>query len=562
MKNRLSLLFLLLFFSFLKAQVPCRAWSLGFDNKITTMVQGAQGTWFLGGSHGFPQMVFSDAYCCEISAEGDLLRERVFHFAEQAEVTAMVPLPDGRCIVGGNTRGCDVGFSGFLLLLNPNNLTQWIKVKNVNTLEGHFPYILSLALSSDGKTVMALGEEDGETKVQRYDIETGNLLSEVILPQRFQVITPELGAADFLLAGDDGVWRLKDGALQQLLSQTGPFLQVLAGPQGDYYCLLPYGNLLRCNWNNGSGLIKEIYLGFNASDMRLIGSDIAVCGDGKVVLLDAALNKISSFLLPEGFTATHIGPYGAQACLLAGQEHHQTSHNYWMQAFTWDGTPLQQGTDAALSDLTALTEPVATYNPIGAVPLWEVSGGTFSVRLHNKGSVPLESVTIASSGFGALIPIFCPTDGYYLRVFTDLYLAPGADTVLLLDVITAPYVSFIHPWSFCVWTVAPNHLPDIKGSNNSTCASFDITIAVGDPAAPGVLPIFPNPATDEIFVQMPAGMEASNCLIFNLEGRLMAEFATSGYPASGGRSLNIAQLPPGLYFLQTGGVWGKFIKAR
>jgi hypothetical protein len=70
------------------------------------------------------------------------------------------------------------------------------------------------------------------------------------------------------------------------------------------------------------------------------------------------------------------------------------------------------------------------------------------------------------------------------------------------------------------------------------------------------LKMYPNPVSHELHIENANWVSGETIQIFNLSGRLVARFATSG----GTTTINVSHLPTSMYILRVGNFSEKFVK--
>ena len=80
---------------------------------------------------------------------------------------------------------------------------------------------------------------------------------------------------------------------------------------------------------------------------------------------------------------------------------------------------------------------------------------------------------------------------------------------------------------------------------------LNVTADVTGPGGKNILLVYPNPARNQLDIQRETGIEPADITIFNAAGeRIPVNHVPSSSAGSGIQSLDISQLPPGVYFLE------------
>lgn len=568
MKN----LYLLLLLPALFAGAQNQAWQAGYAANVNVLTQTAAQRWLVAGTAGDPTLLFGSAYIAETTADG-FFRENHFNLLERSEVLAALPLPDGRLLVAGSADGCDFGFSGFIRLLDANGLEVWTAIRDIQTPGGApVPRVTGMVVSNNGELIAV-----GEQQIQVYDLESGGLLLEnQIASGHLTGIIQSPAGNGYMVCGSAGVYHMDDNLHLNLVfnnsAQSVPYIKIVADDSGLFSALRSDGKIYQGVWVNGSVVHTLHDPGFKAHDLFPYNKGLALCGrhqgKNRVDLLDSTLVTYKSFTLPDPDLFAQRIHFVPNGIVLAGVEMHgpsprtwsgygtygSGSRNFWLQYFTTDGTPLETGADAALTQMVTHTPPKASPAGGGAPwPLWSVTGGTFSVQVENTGGKALNEVHVLAGNYGYDIPFICPSEAYIIQEFTGLNLQPGADTTLYIGPVWAPYVQVVSPWKLCLWVTAPNGKTDLNHHNDFVCQSFQLTISNHEPDAAEVV-LYPNPARDALYLQT-AGGQPGLCRIFNAAGQLVSEQT----PAAD-LHIEVSRLEAGFYLLQTEEGWGKFIK--
>jgi hypothetical protein len=104
--------------------------------------------------------------------------------------------------------------------------------------------------------------------------------------------------------------------------------------------------------------------------------------------------------------------------------------------------------------------------------------------------------------------------------------------------------------TFCVFVSAPNNLSDRDETNDISCVSHSFTVGLSEYFNNSTLVVYPNPATDQIFIQsdnreFPADATFN---LFDLQGRL--HLSNNLQSGSTIHQIDMSHLSSGIYFLQ------------
>lgn len=568
--------YLLLLFPSFFAGAQNQAWQTDYAASVNVLTQTPNQRWLVAGVAGDPNLAFGRG--CYAETGKDFFFERSFNLLERTEVHAAVPLPDGRLLLAGSADGCDFGYSGFIRLLDADGVEVWTVIRDWQIPSPHVPHVAGMVVTAQQELIVV-----GETFIQKYDLETGVLWAEYETGEGyFTGIAALPGNNEYVVCGSDGVFKLNydDLSVSDIypdISSSTRFIKIVADNNGFFTALRNDGRLYQGFYLPDGSVVHTLKdPGFQVHDLVPHNKGLALCGrhqdKTRVDLLDSTLTAYKSFTLHDPDKYAQRIDVTDSEIVLAGVELHgpsprawfdnatngSGSRNFWLQQYTFDGWPLENGTDAALSKMFTHTLPKAT--PVSGStpwPMWSVAGGTFSVQLENTGSETLNEVHILAGNYGYDIPFICPAASYVNFKFVGLGLAPGADTTIYLGHVGTLFTQVITPWKLCFWVTAPNGKTDLNHDNDFICEEFKLISADHEP---GTAPIalYPNPAQDALYLQIPDGQQPALCRVFDAAGQLAAEQTPVSGPA--GYSLDVSRLPAGFYWLQTERGLGRFVK--
>lgn len=569
MKN----LYLLLLLPAFIAVGQNQTWQVNFNANVTTLSPLPNGHWLVGGAVGGTNWLFSKGYLAETSLDGAHFSGKEIDVIDRTNISAVIPLPDGRQVVAGIADGCDVGAGGFIRLQNAVGTTLWTQATNWQPTFDYVPAISALALTAQQELIAV-----GEDKIWLLELETGLVLQEKELPGvNIYDLTYTSDSLGFLLAAGSSIYSMDEDLNLTLLNsisvQGKYYTRVVPAPDNGFFALQNDSHILYRKWNGtGYSLLGLAPApGFQVMDISATDEGAVLCGlegnIGRVVRISGT--GTSEFYLPAPDLIPQrirIDPATGKI-IIAGVELHgpspriwdnpsglsSGSQHFWVQSFEPDGSTQSTGADAALTEMIAHKLPKAEpYNNAPWTLLkWRIySDGNFSVRLKNTGTETLQSVHVNAGRYSTDDPGFCPAQNYINKRFTQLDLAPGKDTLLLVGDLGYGYTEQVLPWKLCFWVTSPNGQTDANHDNDFVCGEFNLVSAAHEPETAETL-LFPNPAQDFVFVPENQGL----CRIFNAAGLMVSE----QLPAADQR-IDVSRLPAGFYLLQTETGRGRFVK--
>lgn len=568
MKN----LYLLLLFPAFFAKGQNQTWQVDFNANVTTLSPLPNGHWLVGGAVGGANWLFSNGYLAETNLEGTYFLSKEADIVDRTIVQAALPLPDGRQVVSGLSEACDVGLGGFIRLYNAAGTPVWTRATNLQAPNEFFPGISALLLTAQQELIAV-----GGNTILRLDLETGLTIQEkLMVGVSFYDITSSNGA--YLVATGNKIFSMDDSLnLTQIaapLSAGTHYQRIVAGPNNGFFALQNDNKVQYRRWNGTDFEWRVLTTGLQVNDIVATDHGAMLCGMagglGQVMFItDSTQVETTGFALPAPDLIpqrVRIAP-GTGEIVVAGLELHgpfpriwesptdnsSGSQHFWIQSFQPDGSTQNSGVDAALVEM--ITNKLPKAEPYTGAPWtlynWRIySDGNFSVRLKNTGSEPLHSVHILAGRYSVDDPGFCPALNYINKRFSQLDLAPGADTTLLIGDLGYGYAEKVNPWQLCFWVTAPNDKVDANHDNDFVCGEFNLISAAHEPEITD-LTLYPNPAQDAIYISGTPGW----CRIFNAAG----QFVSEQIPMADQR-IDVSRLPAGLYLLQTEIGRGRFVK--
>jgi hypothetical protein len=158
-------------------------------------------------------------------------------------------------------------------------------------------------------------------------------------------------------------------------------------------------------------------------------------------------------------------------------------------------------TDIRLTD-TAVYEYV-DWGYTGGYPVRNVDYGPVYVTLQNFGTDTLDQTEVRFEEFAC--PGICAGVLQYSWKLDNLALAPGESREFFLDDLSFACTHYdIH--TLCLYTMNPNREPDAVVANDRFCIQVDVLADVSDQVTSGGVNIYPNPASDRVFISLPGDM--------------------------------------------------------
>ncbi|HLF62375.1 MAG TPA: T9SS type A sorting domain-containing protein [Saprospiraceae bacterium] len=143
----------------------------------------------------------------------------------------------------------------------------------------------------------------------------------------------------------------------------------------------------------------------------------------------------------------------------------------------------------------------------GGYPVRNVYYGPVYVTLHNYGPTPIYETFVRFQEYAC--PSFCEGVLQYEWNLTGLYLSPGESREVFLDNLffncTAYPIEHL-----CLYTFNPNREPDLHYENDPYCVTVDVISAVEDILQDAEVLIYPNPASDVLYIEYLRDFDWSN----------------------------------------------------
>ena len=220
----------------------------------------------------------------------------------------------------------------------------------------------------------------------------------------------------------------------------------------------------------------------------------------------------------------------------------------FFKSFDFEGNASESGENAGVTDILLDEMPYLD----GEISPWicspdsagKVQIPTFEAKIKNFGSNTLHSCNLIAA------VKFCGTSCILgqktsLTTFPNLNLPPDSSVWVTFEGFLVPYVNLNKPVELCVATTIPNQKIDSDRTNDMLCEDFLINSNENIPFETEIK-IFPNPVADKLFFE-GLNERAQNAYfsVFNNVGKEMIHAQLDS-----DNSLNVSDLPPGVYFIQ------------
>ncbi len=263
-----------------------------------------------------------------------------------------------------------------------------------------------------------------------------------------------------------------------------------------------------------------------------------------VLNLDSLLQYSNSFSFGDDHVIGGDLDISSTRIALAGVEITAANSNMFVKTFLKNGTSVSYHTDAGITDIRYDT--VYMVHHIALPPgVSDLFFDTY-VTVKNFGQDTLTDVFVNSKFFTYTICEY----NFYMHQFTGLNLLPNDTVQLHLGLLWDPmlYCANVCTFDYCFWTSCPNGKVDKDHSNDSICNGFtaDFQTGLQVQKVDNGISVFPNPAESEIFIQLAE--EKNQHLLFEIKN-LLGEKILSGELAEKINTIDLATLPPGIYFI-------------
>jgi len=208
----------------------------------------------------------------------------------------------------------------------------------------------------------------------------------------------------------------------------------------------------------------------------------------------------------------------------------------------------------SVTDIEQLEVPVidSFFSP-GPDPgtLYNISGGKFRIQLANTGEEEIHSFSLNTIFNYRTNVWFCAPVSAGFIDSENHSIAPGESVWVEYVGLLAEDQKHI-PSQFCFWTSSPNNLPDDYPNDDLYCV--DNTVST-QPIIENLFSVYPNPADKEIEVILLTEYTDSKWSLIDTYGRILKK----GAFIQSNSSINISELPEGIYFLIGDRVYEKII---
>lgn len=188
--------------------------------------------------------------------------------------------------------------------------------------------------------------------------------------------------------------------------------------------------------------------------------------------------------------------------------------------------------------------------PIQVVPvapnaqIYNLIDGGFRVEISNHGNQPLERVfvNVRFRKYGGI----CFTTPVKQLLMTGLNIPPGGSGWVDFGDIFAERQDSVLA-EFCFWTSSPNGFADFDHENDRSCLQI-LTNADEAQSAAKTVRVSPNPASEQVTVELEGGDKILELRLSDLQGSTLALQHSDGFLSS--VSMQIADLPSGIFLLE------------
>lgn len=338
MKN----LFLLLLFPAFFAGAQHYAWQTEFNAQVTALVPLPNGHWFLGGSENDAAWFFSNGYVAETATDGAFFSAQETKVLDRTLISSVIPLPDGRWVQAGFSHVCDFDVGGFVQLLDVPGTVLWT-MGGLQQWPNEFIPEISDVLLTPNQEILAVGGDI----IWRIDLETGQVLEKKKLPgSDISDLSHTSDGKGYLLAAGNAIIAM-DSALNTAVLHTIPeagksYTRVIAAPNSGFLALRNDNKIQYRRWIGVGFNWMILEPGFNVTDIEPAGHGAVLCGvkDGKgwfgSIIDTSAQVETAIFTLSQPDLRPHqIGfdPVGG-GFVLAGVELHGPSPRTYLSQYS------------------------------------------------------------------------------------------------------------------------------------------------------------------------------------------------------------------------------------
>jgi hypothetical protein len=187
---------------------------------------------------------------------------------------------------------------------------------------------------------------------------------------------------------------------------------------------------------------------------------------------------------------------------------------------------------------------------------FEIGRRTWEVELTitNHGAAPVDEIIWKSDEY---LPFFHPVAPYYVRIQDTLQeqLLPNDSITLTAQFITEVAASNLEglavklaePYTICFYANAANDFGDTMPENNVSCPTWEMEPEMISNPAPDFIRMYPNPATDRLYLEASASERIKEWRIFGSLGNIV-DAEVLAMPAQE-VSIDLPPLSSGLYWI-------------
>lgn len=594
MKNTLLCLLCSAFLGNLYAQTFAYNFPGDFDSAPSAFVRKADGRFLIAGTTGGPSSSFtyssaSKGYILDWDAAAGLLNSKQLEIYGESRLYDMLELANGNIVTSGWDNFCSKPNITLIYVkcFDPAGNLLWTSYTDTIPKNPTWANINTIQLAvrpGDGKVAQVFNAANTGT-VNLLDPDKGKILFKSVLLERYNGLAVNPVNNNLVLIRSSAITQINPDNGQTITQYdllpvlSARYNHVLIDAAGTIWAISnDYATITKWALNKAPTnlTVPNIWSGIQ---WVVHGSGFAeyrhtdTAGDF-IHFFDANFQLQSVVKLPNLVNFKFRKMYlDTNTIFLAGFEEHgpkantygsgaeEASSNLLIRRFGYDGLPQEtEDPDIAVTGAKIEVPPVITQ-PTGA-STWQIIGGKYALTVRNNGNIPVHEVHILSSDIG----IFEYDNDCYIKDkrhfnihLQNIHLAPGEETVVTIDslnIVSAAYLS----WSLCFWTATPNQRRDLDYSNDYACLKLFAPVPTEEPTqTTAELRVIPNPATAAVRIVLSAARGHQDAYrIISSSGRLLQQGVI---PAGAGEfSVEIEDLPVGVYFVEAGGVFGRFVK--
>lgn len=556
--QKYSVLLIILLFpiQFCFAQIFELAEDLGYQNQLTSIINVGDSMWVYTGHYYFENVGEFETYIKAIDIDGNTIWEYSENSVSTAHrISEIAKTEDDVLISFGTTNiACDVAQSEGLKLLYFNSTGNLIDSKTYNVEINAWPPSIRQGITTNAIFIAFESYNQDNFESDQVLFAT-SLLGDSLWLQNFtnqeikMISNLENAAAVFF----DEQLILIDAFGTHLDSIEYVSAPIDVVSFEDEVLILWSDGIYSLDSNYELNLVVEIEAETNS---RLLVQDgmIYLITNNLILSYNAAYEPQSvvsfnpiPYVTPEDFainnnTLAIVGRKKFEEVAVGNQSAYRSGVVYTVSL---DGEQLNHFPDLAIGSLWIETPTVVqtNNNPMLFTIDVDVAGyivntGDVTVNIANvtfigdqgicgysRESVSLENISLA------------PGDSVYFELselrYTQQHFPSGSGTR-----------------TFCVFVSAPNNLSDRDETNDINCVSHSFTVGLSEYFNNSSLVVYPNPATDQIFIQSDNREFPTDATfnLFDLQGRL--HLSSNIQSGSTIHQIDMSHLSSGIYFLQ------------